>query len=1165
MQIFDPFSADIKSGTTLIEASAGTGKTYTITSLVLRLVLEKGLSADEILVVTFTEAAASELKDRILKRLRETLRAFESFINDKKEKVEDPFIYELVNSYPDLTEGMDKISCVIRNFDLACIFTIHGFCCKILFEHAFETGNFFDSEIISDEYLLIRKSADDFYRKYIDSCSLNQADILFSKSTGPETIAEIVKKYMSYPETEVIAEKPCDNFDEMSEEFIRYEKEAASLWKREQRAVRDIVTDCSVFKKNVCDKFEERKEYLDKIFGSEKNLSSVYTSEKINGRKNPFWYFRLSEIEKNVKSGKTFSSHEFFEKCENLYAKAVVLEEETLKYISWFKKTGFEESMKILAGLKDEHKVLGFGDFLFKVKNALENNSGQIFKAALRKRYKAALIDEFQDTDTVQYEIFKKIFKGYAPLFFIGDPKQAIYRFRGADIYAYLDARKDADHIFTLNKNYRSSKNAVNAVNNIFSYSSNPFSIEEIGYIDIGAVKPETDSLFENKKASGGVDFVLVSEDAGKTVAERKAFILKYLVSEITGLLSRSQNNDLKICDEEIKLSDIAVLVNENQFGREIRKYLEEHNIQSVLSSEESVFDTEEAKNILEFLDCAANPSNERKIKKVLTGGLFLMSASDLNEIMENESKWADILNSFKKFDTIWTGFSVMEMLNSLYYEHNILNIQARLDSGERRVTNLLHIFEILHEEEVRNRHGKKSLINWLAEKIENKEGLSKEYQLRMESDKKKLKIMTVHKSKGLEFPIVFCAFLPKVHSSKNQNPVLYHDEKTKKLVLDFCAGLNEKPSFLLNEELVAEDLRLFYVALTRAKYKTYVFINEDKKNSDSYAARLFKGEDGDVFSGVKEISQASGGCVNFKLHESETDLKIHGFLSQEESHEFKRCIFEKELSKSFQISSFSLVSGKKEKDDERFDSKIYENTEPSDEKNDEFNIFNFPKGAYSGIFFHSVFEDLKFNASDTEIEELVKEKLQKYGFGDEWLFCVFEMVKNVLNKELEKGLFLKNIPDERKITELEFYYPLEENEINSFLKKIVSLNINDKFRKSAENISASKIRGFMKGFVDLVFEHENKFYILDWKSNHLGFSYEDYREENLLQEICDSRYFLQYYIYSYALDKYLKYRLGGKYSFTENFGGVYYLFLRGIESKENKNGIFYDLPLIFA
>ncbi|MGE4518240.1 MAG: hypothetical protein AB7E04_01875, partial [Desulfobacteraceae bacterium] len=140
-----------------------------------------------------------------------------------------------------------------------------------------------------------------------------------------------------------------------------------------------------------------------------------------------------------------------------------------------------------------------------------------------------------------------------------------------------------------------------------------------------------------------------------------------------------------------------------------------------------------------------------------------------------------------------------------------------------------------------------------------------------------------------------------------------------------------------------------------------------------------------------------------------------------------------------------------------------------------------------------------------------------------------------------------------------------EENEINSFLKKIVSLNINDKFRKSAENISASKIRGFMKGFVDLVFEHENKFYILDWKSNHLGFSYEDYREENLLQEICDSRYFLQYYIYSYALDKYLKYRLGGKYSFTENFGGVYYLFLRGIESKENKNGIFYDLPLIFA
>ncbi|MCB9482158.1 MAG: exodeoxyribonuclease V subunit beta [Desulfobacteraceae bacterium] len=1175
MKIFDPFKTDINNLTTLIEASAGTGKTYTITSIVLRLILEKGLAIEEILVVTFTEAAASELKDRILKRLRDALKGFEFFLNNQKEQVEDPYILSLIESCKDLDSGMEKIICAIRNFDLSCIFTIHGFCYKILSEHAFETKNFFESKILTDESLLIQKCADDFYRKYIDECSYKKADILFKENIGPKDIASIVKKYSNYHDMKIESLKPSEEFEKVIEEFNDYEKEAAKIWKSEKKQIISILSDSDIFKKTFSghEYLDERTRYLDTVFESDGNPVSVYASDKINGRKNPFFYFTSSEISKGVKKGKKAKDHIFFEKAQALYERAIEADEERLKFIFDFKKTGFIETSKLLFDLKEDQKILGFGDFLIKLKTALDKDTEDNLKNILRKKYKAALIDEFQDTDIIQYEIFKKIFKGYSPLFFIGDPKQAIYRFRGADIFAYLNAKKDADQIFTLNKNYRSSHCAVKAVNNIFSYSNNPFSIEEINYIKIEAAKPQNDSMIENGRVASGVEFVLMTEEAAKKVPDKKKFILKYIVSEISRLLSMSQNKNLSINDKEILLSDIAILVKENQFGREIRKYLEENNIPSVLTSEESVFDTEEAENILEFLDCVENYSNERKIKKVLTGGLFLMSASNLNNALSNESEWTEILNKFKMFNELWTNSSVMEMLNSLYYEHNILNIQAKLVSGERRVSNLIHIFEVLHEEEMKNRHGKKSLINWLADKIYNSSSSSEEFQLRMESDRKKLKIMTVHKSKGLEFPIVFCAFFPKKKMNINKDGVLYHDMETQELILDFSADLNQFPKAILNEELIAEDLRTFYVSVTRAKYKTYVFLGFDEDKNDSYALRLFSkkqnmdsdnysNETKDVFSTIKMISANSEGSISFCIHESPKNFPLHNYSISNEIQIFKRCEFNKEIEKSFQISSFSLVSSKKEKDDERFDSQSEKTPDKSKINDNELNIFNFPKGAFAGIFFHSIFEDLNFCASHEEIEDLVKLKLEKYGFEKDWLFCITQMVENVLNKELESGLFLKNIKNDKKITELEFFYPLQENEINNYLKKLGSLELKNEFREILKNIYANESKGFMKGFIDLVFEHENRFYVLDWKSNHLGFSYSDYEPEKLFPEICSNLYFLQYYIYSYSLDKYLRYRLGNNYSYSQNFGGVYYLFIRGIDDGNGKNGVFYDMPL---
>ncbi|MGM0419269.1 MAG: 3'-5' exonuclease, partial [Thermodesulfobacteriota bacterium] len=487
------------------------------------------------------------------------------------------------------------------------------------------------------------------------------------------------------------------------------------------------------------------------------------------------------------------------------------------------------------------------------------------------------------------------------------------------------------------------------------------------------------------------------------------------------------------------------------------------------------------------------------------------------------------------------------------------------LGSGERRVTNLLHLFEILHEEEVKNRRGRKSLIKWLADNIYNRTSSSPEYELRLESDKNKVKILTVHKSKGLEFGIVFCGFIQReaVKSFSSVKETMYHREEDNKLVIDFRPQSDQKALELMEKELLSEDLRLFYVALTRAKYKTYFFMNESQKQNcvrspDYILKHDFEDDTKKLLSFLESFSENE---IKTKYFDSDEDFNFYQFNPVKENQEFKRCSFTKNLYTNFKILSFSSLASSKSGDVEKLDTetKTYEPEFKEDPLN--LGIIGFPKGAFAGLFFHSVFEDLSFGADDEKINELIKLKLENFNYDLQWQPHVFKMVKNVLNKNLGYGFSLSDLKEEKKITELEFYYPLQEKEINLFFNNLINSDINPEFKKRLKQITPGDAKGFMKGFIDLVFEHEGKYYILDWKSNHLGYLPEDYNIENLEHEIAETLYFLQYYIYTAALDKYLSYRLGSNYSYEKNFGGVFYLFLRGIDETDNINGIYYDLP----
>jgi exodeoxyribonuclease V beta subunit len=1168
MEVFDIFKTEFKNKTTLIEASAGTGKTYTITSLVLRLLLKKEISIDQILVVTFTEAAASELKDRILKRLKDALKGFQKKIISKEDEIEDPFIRQVVKDY-DEKKGKDLITKALRSFDLAPVYTIHGFCYRILSENAFETKNFFDSEIITDENILIQQSADDFYRKYISKASKQEAMIIHSNKLYPEYIAGLAKQYLKYENPEIVAYEPDTDISELINRFFEFKTKLGKIWTENKNDIIALFKDKDVMnqKKYKFEQMEKRSDYLDELFSNRFSLPAVYTDEKINKAKNPFFYFMRSEIEKGVKSGKNAPEHIFFEKCESFYFYALNLEEETDKFISFFKKKAIHETGENLKQIKEQYRLLGFNDFLTKVKQGLDKDKSGLLVNILKKRYKAALIDEFQDTDSLQYEIFKTAFKNKVPLFFIGDPKQSIYRFRGADLFAYLKAKSDADYVYTMNKNYRSSPGIVKSVNSIFTVSENPFVYKEVGYQNIVPAKDESEAIIKDNKKSPSMELICIGGETGKNYGESDKFLIKYICSEISYLLNKGENKECYLKDKPVSPEDIAVLVRSNDQGRQIRKALEDNLVPAVLTSEESVFDSEEALAVLEFLDSVYNSADERKIRGVLTGNLFLKKTSELNKLKKDEDKWSQIVQNFRDFNSVWTEKGVMEVLTILFYDHNILKIQSSLGSGERRVTNLLHLFEILHEEEVKNRRGRKSLIKWLADNIYNRTSSSPEYELRLESDKNKVKILTVHKSKGLEFSIVFCGFIQReaVKSFSSVKETMYHRQEDNKLVIDFSPQSDQKALELMEKELLSEDLRLFYVALTRAKYKTYFFMNESQKQNCVRSPDFILKHDfeDDTKKLMSFLESFSGKEIKTRYFDSDEDFNFYQFHPVKENQEFTRCSFTKNLYTNFKILSFSSLASLKGGDVEKLDAET-KNYEP-DLKEDPFSsgIMGFPKGAFAGLFFHSVFEDLCFSADDEKINELIKLKLENFNYDLQWQPHVFKMVENVLNKNLGYGFSLSDLKEEKKITELEFYYPLQEKEINLFFNNLINSDINPQFKKKLKKVTPGDAKGFMKGFIDLVFEHEGRFYILDWKSNHLGYLFEDYNIQNLEHEIAETLYFLQYYIYTAALDKYLSYRLGNKYSYEKNFGGIFYLFLRGIDEGNNINGIYYDLPQI--
>lgn len=1181
MEIYDNLTIEL-SGRNLIEASAGTGKTFAIACLFLRLVVEQGLLPENILVVTFTEAATKELKGRI----RERLRLGRDFFRDNG--VEDEFCAGLLAGanpwWPGREKSLERLDLALQTFDSAAISTIHGFCSRALQENAFESGSLYDTELVTDQGPLIQEIVADFWRNnFFGEDSALLATVLRKKWFLDE-MADFLRGKLGNPDLVVM---PL--FDQ--EQLARLSLDCRTSYELMQAIWRDNGAE------------------LAEIFASHKGLSrakDTYRSDLIPGllaamddylaSGNPFGIFAgiekfttgflLSQALKRAEP----PTHEFFDRCGEL------LELVERRFVA-LKGSLFLFARERLAQRKAERNIRFYDDLLTDLYRALAGGSGRELAARLRERYRAALVDEFQDTDPVQYRIFRRIFSdGSGPLFLIGDPKQAIYSFRGADIFAYLEAREDVPekNRFTMDRNWRSAPEMVAALNILFRQQERkPFLFPAIAYPPVSAARDKRPLVLAGRDpAPLQVWFLGRTEEDGKVIGSgaAKNRIVRLLAEEISGLLADGRAGRALLEGRAVLPEDIAVIVRSHDQAALVQEALRAHAVPSVVQSSASLFTTREAREVQRVLTAVAEPSREVLVRAALATALFGQSGNQIAEFFENDQVWEDRLAAFKDYHDLWRDRGFMVFFRTLLSHEGVRERILPLSDGERRLTNILHCGELLHQTATAEMLGMEALCAWFGERV-NVPPENEEFQIRLESDAKAVRIVTIHVSKGLEYPIVFCPFSWGGVFEPNDTVVCHDDFRQ---VVDFGSADFEQHRIKAGNEALSENLRLLYVALTRAKYRCYLVWGRFRHTETSAPAYLLHYPDEEVHDAVTRLSGVMKDISDQELVARLTGLAegdrqsltvtvdpLSAVLIEEAaattdtgSVRSEFVPFSGTIESDWRVASFTaFAAGHREsaelpeRDQETSrgtlgsDSEILASTASSG------SLFAFPRGATAGLFFHSVFEQLDFTTvRDASLEVLVANLLQRYGFDGSWVAQVCVMIRNLFGAPLPvagDSLYLGDLHRADRITEMEFFLPLsfvESSQVAKILTRWSGNHAATDLSGVAERLSFSRVQGMVRGFMDLVFRQGGKYYLADWKSNHLGDRLEDYARDRLAIEMEHKLYHFQYLLYLVALNRYLE-RRDPAYRYASHFGGVLYLFLRGVDPALPGNGIYFELP----
>jgi exodeoxyribonuclease V beta subunit len=1181
MKRFDIIHAPL-SGTNLIEASAGTGKTYTIAGLFIRLILEKQIPADRILVVTFTKAATADLKERIRDKLVKAKEAFSGTA------CSDTVICALVEKYKNNRVSAGLLENALIDFDKTAIFTIHSFCQRILIENAFETQNLFDTELIADQRVLIKEITEDFWRKQFCSLPYEALCYCLKKISNPQDLIQLSKGIYS-PNMKIVPDVSQPVLAHLDPYRQTYKK-LQRLWPFSRDRVCELLKSPSL-SGNVYGSFKQDTVYPNHTKRDVRVLLIKEAMDRFADNNSigyplfkDFEKFTTSKLAASVKKNHPMLSDAFFDLCETLYSLNCAFEKEMEQYLTYLKIEFFKYLKDELAVRKKNKNIQFFDDLLISVNQALDQKGSNLLLETIREKYKAALVDEFQDTDALQCSIFERIFssKDHA-LFMIGDPKQAIYSFRGADIYSYMDAASKADSKYTLIENWRADPAMIEAVNTIYSNKDNPFVFNRIFF------EPQQSPCHEQSN-HGYMDdppCILWFLRSG-TYAQDKKQINKHDAVSIIATQVADEINYL-LSQNKAKESDIAVLVRTNRQALIIKAHLLKKNIPSVLYNLNSIFDSHEAVEMERILSSIADVENEKLLGAALATDIMGFTGDQLYTQRADLKFWETIFNTFQRYIHLWNTYGFIVMFRKFLSDRNVRERMLSFPDGDRRLTNILHLSEILHQASLEKKIKPADLVTWFIHQRAALSANMEEDLLRLESDACAVHIVTIHKSKGLEYKIVFCPYAWDGSIIKDKE-FIFHDSN-KKQALDLGSEKAEENRLQAQAELLSENLRLFYVALTRAKSRCYIAWGKINNTETSALAYLFhcKGNvcDQDMVSYLKQtFSEKDDKTLLDDLKQMESTskgaIKIVELPQGKHSGDYRKTNeiktplgrkFQGVIDSTWGVSSYSSLIFKQSMDKQLSDKDTYFDLYPNitqgqADVSEKADMFSFPKGARAGIFFHDVFEHLDFASPDPGHKQvLVEQKLMAYGYEAKWQAAVCSMIENILVTPFIHGgkdMMLSTVAWPDRVNELAFYFPFRNVSVDAIRKIFSDYGTNGPCPDVSSQTGRfvfSPQKGFMRGFVDLVFRANGKYFILDWKSNFLGGKLSDYNRQTIYETMVHDYYILQYHIYTLAVHKYLENKLGS-YSYKKDFGGVFYLFIRGIHPDYGaKYGIYYDCP----
>ena len=1422
-------------GSRLIEASAGTGKTYTIAALYLRLVLGHGergtasldaayppdvdmgflegakppqeatafreaLTPPKILVVTFTEAATLELRDRIRARLAEAA----AFFRASAEAVEagagldvmvpgsvpdqdlvggqlapdiasagddlavlpkaDPFLQGLRDAYPPAqwSERARTLQLAAEWMDESAISTIHGWCNRMLREHAFDSRGLFNQTLSTDTSELLAEACRDYWRNFCQGLPLEAARVLQGWWDDPDALQKEVQSLLS--DLDALSgegRSPAEAIGEAQAQRVQQLQALKAPWRegwidelgamldagREKPAASRKGKGCAA---PVSDAPNGRAFPTGWLNGSKlRTNSQIQWLQLLRDWADDVERDNLGLTDAALKRLTPDGLRDAFGKDVDAEDPALVamLEHPALAAIAALpgKLAALPDGRQAMLlhaarwiearyrRARDQRSEMSFDDLLRQLAQALASEGGERLAERIRTQFPVAMIDEFQDTDPVQYSIFDRVYRvekncPEQALILIGDPKQAIYAFRGADIHTYLRAREATrGRHYTLDTNFRSSKAMVGAVNHVFEVAEQ----RPGGAFRFGAVSDDGDGagaavslpflavkaqgrkeIWQDTTYPGGAAPALVAwtmpEDAGNRLNAKTGHVSKgaytahyaeVTAREIARLLQAGAEGQagfaspVRLAEQPghagggdsrrvsgVRPADIAVLVNSGREADAVRKALRTQGIRSVyLSEDESVYASPVVPALLRWLQAAAEPASGRLLRAALGTALCGLDALQLERLVHDELHWEERVAQFQRYREIWRSQGVLPMVRHMLQDFGVVP-RLLAQGGERQLTDLLHLSELLQQASTRL-EGEHALVRYLQAQRDAPEGEREARRQRLESDDARVRVVTVHKSKGLEYPLVFLPFFCAVRPVEARDALLRWHDADGQLRLVPGRSADDEIVAAADAERLGEDLRKLYVALTRARHATWVGLGALENLHRSAAGHLLGlgDESGDghrLFAALQEqvdqwregvapcvvaveeaslpadgqdeggmtqaavwspSERASGrGAVAWKtppmlpgqswprwwiasysaleVEDVATTLSPSDSPSERGAHEAVAAHGDAERVKPAAGDGWEAGRNVAESDAPYGDSALTDTWAEQRAADAVWqrhlvqaaeasalavvdseqgagglgsSVHDFARGPQAGTFLHGLLEwagrqGFAALAKDpARLAEQVRWRLQRMPDWHPWQSLLTDWLVRLLTQPL-----LLDAGGRGRAPESTLDAPVDAGHAPSdggscfTLAGLRQYQVEMSFMLAVQDIDLpaldawvrqhtfsgaarppllpGQLNGMLKGFIDLVFEHEGRFYVLDYKSNWLGASDEAYRDETMQAAVLAHRYELQYLFYLLALHRLLKVRLPD-YDYDRHVGGALYLFLRG--SGAPSRGVFAARP----